>query len=146
MREILLQDELATTALLRGGESVVTSQVMWITTAAQMGMGFVLPFALTFAAIPLETFVHTLRTVVGMLMVFMLRMITIGLRVIANGCMQVGAVLGHLYDLVIFGPLWLEAKLQKSVVAGEESAVQADAGYTVETLPDEQKFGGYHRD
>ena len=45
MREILLQDELATTALLRGGESVVTSQVMWITTAAQMGMGFVLPFA-----------------------------------------------------------------------------------------------------
>jgi hypothetical protein len=146
MREILLQDELATTALLRGGESVVTSQVMWITTAAQMGMGFVLPFALTFAAIPLETFVHTLRTVVGMLMVFILRMITIGLRVIANGCMQVGTVLGHLYDLVIFGPLWLEAKLQKSVVAGEEAAVQADAGYTVETLPDEQKFGGYHRD
>jgi hypothetical protein len=146
MREILLQDELATTALLRGGESVVTSQVMWITTAAQMGMGFVLPFALTFAAIPLETFVHTLRTVVGMLMVFILRMITIGLRVIANGCMQVGTVLGHLYDLVIFGPLWLEAKLQKDVVAGEEAAVQAEAGYTVETLPDEQKFGGYHRD
>jgi len=146
MREILLQDELATTALLRGGESVVTSQVMWITTAAQMGMGFVLPFALTFAAIPLETFVHTLRTVVGMLMVFILRMITIGLRVIANGCMQVGTVLGHLYDLVIFGPLWLEAKLQKGVVAGEKAAVQADAGYTVETLPDEQKFGGYHRD
>jgi len=146
MREILLVDELATTALLRGGESVVTGQVMWITTAAQMGMGFVLPFALTFAAIPLETFVHTLRTVVGLLMVFMLRMITIGLRVAANGCMQVGTVLGHLYDLVIFGPLWLEAKLSKGVVQGEKSAVQADAGYTVETLPDEQKFGGYHRD
>ena len=40
---------------------------MWITTAAQMGMGFTLPFALVFVAIPLETFVHSLRTVLGLL-------------------------------------------------------------------------------
>ena len=32
---------------------------LWITTAAQMGMGFILPFALVFVAIPLETFVHS---------------------------------------------------------------------------------------
>ncbi len=55
MREVLLQDELATTALLRGSEVTVENSSLWITTAAQMGMGFILPFALVFVAIPLET-------------------------------------------------------------------------------------------
>src|SRR5690606_24457003 len=67
MREVLLHDELATSALLRGDVSDgLTGQYLWITTAAQMGMGFILPFALTFVAIPLETFVHSLRTVLGL--------------------------------------------------------------------------------
>ena len=66
MREVLLQDELATSALLRGdGAGALANEYLWITTAAQMGMGFILPFALTFVAIPLETFVHSLRTVLG---------------------------------------------------------------------------------
>ena len=66
MREVLLQDELATSALLRGeAEGAYGNEFLWITTAAQMGMGFILPFALTFVAIPLETFVHSLRTVLG---------------------------------------------------------------------------------
>ena len=58
MREVLMQDELATSALLRGSEASIENGFMWITTAAQMGMGFVLPFALVFVAIPLETFKH----------------------------------------------------------------------------------------
>src|ERR1700731_3091607 len=62
MREVLLQDELGTTALLRGENAgALVSGHMWITTMAQMGLGFILPFALAFAAIPLETFVHRLR-------------------------------------------------------------------------------------
>ena len=65
MREVLLQDELATTALLRGENAAALNGHLWITTMAQMGMGFILPFALVFVAIPLETFVHSLRTVVG---------------------------------------------------------------------------------
>src|SRR5260370_481040 len=41
MREVLLQDELATSALLRGdGAAGVVNEHLWITTAAQMGMGF----------------------------------------------------------------------------------------------------------
>ena len=48
---------------------------MWITTAAQMGMGFTLPFALVFVAIPLETFVQSLRTVVGLLGIGGLRLL-----------------------------------------------------------------------
>lgn len=113
MREILLQDELATAALLRGGETIVTNNALWITTAAQMGMGFVLPFALTFAAIPLETFVHTLRHVLGMLLLIVLRGLTVAIRVLANICLQTGAVLAHIYDLVIFGLLWAENKLTR---------------------------------
>ncbi len=140
MREILLQDELATTALLRGTATVVTSEALWITTAAQMGMGFVLPFALTFAAIPLETFVHTLRAVVGMLFVFSLRLLTVALRVVANGCLQLGSVLSHLYDLVIFGPLWLETRLRKGHGENEPTS------YRVDTLPNEQEYGEYHRE
>jgi len=67
MREVLLQDELATNALLRSDTAgALVNAHLWITTMAQMGMGFILPFALVFAAIPLETFVHSLRTVVGL--------------------------------------------------------------------------------
>src|SRR6185312_17523169 len=66
MREVLLQDELATSSLLRGDTALSVNQHLWITTAAQMGMGFILPFALVFVAIPLETFVHSLRTVMGL--------------------------------------------------------------------------------
>ena len=43
MREVLLQDELATSALLRGEQrrSASRTTYLWITTAAQMGMGFI---------------------------------------------------------------------------------------------------------
>ena len=38
----------------------------WIPTVGQMIMGFILPFALAFIAIPLESFVHSSRTVLGL--------------------------------------------------------------------------------
>lgn len=111
MREVLLQDELATGALLRGesgGE--LQSQYLWITTAAQMGMGFVLPFALVFVAIPLETFVHSLRTVLGLSGVALLRAFALLLRVLGSGFRQLGMLAERLYDLPIFLPLWIEAR------------------------------------
>ncbi|HEX9877439.1 MAG TPA: hypothetical protein VGC50_12360 [Gammaproteobacteria bacterium] len=112
MREILMQDELATSALLRGGV-IVENNFAWITTAAQMGMGFTLPFALVFVAIPLETFVHALRTVVGLLGIGLLRVTGLLLR-IAGGLFQVaGSVLTRLYDMVIFLPLWAEMTFSK---------------------------------
>src|SRR2546429_8622691 len=50
MREVLLQDELATNALLRSDSTgALVNAHLWITTMAQMGMGFILPFALVFA-------------------------------------------------------------------------------------------------
>lgn len=111
MREILLQDELATSALLRGDIGLAaTSEYMWITTAAQMGMGFILPFALVFVAIPLETFVHSLRTVVGLLAIGVLRSASLVLRLFGNGFRRLGVLLTHLYDLPLFIPLWWAAR------------------------------------
>jgi len=111
MREVLLQDELATTALLRGGEVAVENSSLWITTAAQMGMGFVLPFALVFVAIPLETFVHSLRTVLGLVGIGLLRVVALVLRVLGNGMRHLGTLAERLYDLPLFVPLWLESRL-----------------------------------
>ncbi len=109
MREMLLQDELATSALLRGDEvGVSVAEFAWITTAAQMGMGFILPFALVFVAIPLETLVHSTRTVLGLLGVIILRALAYVLRLLGNIFLQIGSMLRGFYDLLAFVPLWIE--------------------------------------
>ncbi|MGB5396148.1 MAG: hypothetical protein WBN96_03285, partial [Gammaproteobacteria bacterium] len=115
MREILMQDELATSAMLRGdGTSMISAtEYGWITTAAQMGMGFILPFALVFVAIPLETFVHSTRTVVGLVAAALLRGVSFSLRLLGNLFRYTGKVLVNFYDLIIFGPLWLETSITK---------------------------------
>ena len=114
MRDILLEDELATNALLRkDSAALLTSEFQWITTASQMGMGFILPFALVFVAIPLEMFVQSLRTVLGHVAEAILRILAISLRVFGNICAYVGGVLVAFYDLLIFGPLWLEGRFSK---------------------------------
>jgi hypothetical protein len=113
MREVLLHDELATSALLRGdGDVAVTTggQYMWITTAAQMGMGFILPFALTFVAIPLETFVHSLRTVIGLIAIGILRFLSLTLRLLGSAFRYLGVLFTQLYDLPLFIPLWWAAR------------------------------------
>jgi hypothetical protein len=114
MREILLQDELATSALLRGeGAIAFESEFVWITTAAQMGMGFVLPFALVFVAIPLETFVQSTRTVLGVAAIALLKAFATVFKLLANTSQLIGELLTHLYDVVIFAPLWLEVQLRR---------------------------------
>lgn len=110
MREILMQDAAATRAMLRadGATEVVVNSHLWITTASQMGMGFILPFALTFVAIPLESFVHSTRTVLGVLAVMLLRLLVWVLRLAGNAAHFSGRMLTNVYDLLIFAPLWLE--------------------------------------
>ncbi len=127
MREILLQDELATASLLRGeAGATMTSEALWITTAAQMGMGFILPFALTFVAIPLETFVQTLRHVLGMLAILALRLTALALRIIGNLVRQSGVLLQHLYDVFIFAPLWVAGRLAAGAERRAERAAERE--------------------
>jgi hypothetical protein len=124
MREVLLQDELATSSLLRGDAvAAAINPHLWITTAAQMGMGFILPFALVFVAIPLETFVHSLRTVMGLLAIGVLRVLALLLRVLGNGARHLGTLGQQVYDLMLFVPLWIETRM--AVAAAEEAAEEA---------------------
>lgn len=121
MREVLLHDELATTALLRNDGAVPTAnEYMWITTAAQMGMGFILPFALTFVAIPLETFVHSLRTIVGLAAIGILRVTALLLHLLGSGCRYTARLMAHLYDLPLFIPLWWAARDSSGQAAGRQ--------------------------
>ncbi len=117
MREVLLHDELATSALLRGGDvagATAMGEYMWITTAAQMGMGFILPFALTFVAIPLETFVHSMRTVVGLMAISFIRVLALTLRLLSSIFLYLGVLLKQIYDIPLFVPLWLEERMAKN--------------------------------
>jgi hypothetical protein len=95
----------------------VTGEYMWITTAAQMGMGFILPFALTFVAIPLETFVHSLRTVIGLIGISLLRTLSLLLRLLGNIFLNLGILLKLVYDLPLFVPLWLEERMARNAEA-----------------------------
>src|SRR5437763_9268257 len=129
MRELLLKDELATSALLRGAATdTMVSGHMWITTAAQMGMGFVLPFALVFVAIPLETFVHSLRTVVGLIAIGILRALALLLRVLGNAFRHVGGLAQRLYDLPLFVPLWIEMRMAASEPEGGPQGSRGPSG------------------
>jgi hypothetical protein len=117
MREVLLLDEMATNALLRGDTAGnIVNAHLWITTAAQMGMGFVLPFALVFVAIPLETFVHSLRTVVGLGGIALLQSLALLLRLLGNASRHLGGIARRLYDLPLCVPLWIETRMRAAAL------------------------------
>lgn len=122
MREMLMQDAAATRAVLRGDTDtqVVANSSLWITTAAQMGMGFVLPFALMFVAIPLETFIHSLRTVLGIIGVSVLRVCAWFLRLVGNVIRFMSNAFIQIYDLIIFAPLWIERTVKGKISEKEE--------------------------
>jgi len=92
----------------------------WIPTVGQMVMGFILPFALTFVAIPLESFISSSRTVVGFVLVGLLRGTAFLLRLIGNIASYLGELLVNLYDVLIFPPLWIEKFVHSRAQAVEE--------------------------
>lgn len=128
MREILMEEDAATRAILRGVEATseisAGGQYLWITTAAQMGMGFVLPFALMFVAIPLETFVHSLRTVLGIISVGFLRALAWVLRLLGTISRFTGVAVVNIYDLVIFAPLWIERMVKGRQTKTDENEAE----------------------
>ncbi len=86
-----------------------------------MGMGFILPFALVFVAIPLETFVHSLRTVLGMLVNGLLRILSTTLRLAGNTFRYFGSLFIKIYDLPLFLPLWLAGRAERQNGAHKSS-------------------------
>ena len=131
MREMLMEDDSKVTAALtgttEGGYADATNSYLWITTVAQMGMGFVLPFALMFVAIPLETFVHAMRTVFGLIGVGTLRVVAWFLRMLGNVMRFFSNSLVQIYDLVIFAPLWLERTVKNKHPKEEDTEVDVSS-------------------
>ncbi len=107
MRDMLVADREALTQMLTGVE-VVAPPLLWIPSVGQMIMGFILPFVLTFVAIPLESFIHSFRTVSGLLIVWLLHMLVVIIRFLGNLVYGLGQVIVSVYDLVIFIPLKIE--------------------------------------
>ena len=77
------------------------------------------PFALTFVAIPLESFVGSSRTVMGKVAAVTLRWLAFLLRLSGNIASYLGELMVNLYDLVIFPSLWVEG-LVKGMAQGSE--------------------------
>ncbi len=121
MRDLIAADAEALRQSLAGGAAVVVAENRWIPTVGQMVMGFVLPFALVFVAIPLESFVHASRTVLGMCAVMVLRSIAALLRFVGNIAYHGARMLVRLYDLAIFAPLWVESMVRRPRRSGAES-------------------------
>ena len=112
MRDILAMDREAITQSLMGMVAV-ESQFRWIPSIGQMVMGFILPFTLAFVAIPLESFIQSLRTVSGMLIAALLRILAFSCRMLGNFSYQLGDICNYLYDMAIMLPLRAEDLLSK---------------------------------
>lgn len=107
MRDRIAHDMEALRHTLAGAEQAGLTTSL-IPTVGQMIMGFILPFALTFVAIPLEMFVSSSRTVLGGLVAWLLRMFAFLLRLLGNVGFYAGRFIVNVYDLAIFPTIWLE--------------------------------------
>ena len=123
MRDMIVVEKMATLQQLRGGQQAAPADPMLasIPTYGQMLLGFILPFALAFVAIPLESFMHSARTVGGAAFVVLVRVLAFVLRVLGNLVRQLCKVLTTLYDVTIVLPLLIE-RMVKAARGGGEAA------------------------
>ena len=133
MRDMLIADKQALLQSLATVPQAVANDgwVGRIPTAGQMLLGFILPFALAFIAIPLESLIHSSRTVGGVLLAALVSTLAIVLRVLANVARRMAKVLITVYDVVIVLPLLVEhvakagMSLRRAPVDADDSAHQA---------------------
>ena len=129
MRDLLALDREALTQSL-AGSSIVEAEFRWIPSLGQMIMGFILPFALAFVAIPLESFIHSLRTVLGMIAMATLHSVAFIARLIGGIARQASSILVSLYDLLIMLPLGIErlitGAISKRKAADEKTDLESN--------------------
>jgi hypothetical protein len=125
MRDMLMADRQALLQSLANAQQQQSAGpadplLQRIPTAGQMLLGFILPFALAFVAIPLESFIYSLRTVGGALLVMLVRVAGFILRVLGNLVRQLCRLLVALYDVTIVLPLLIERVVKAT--RGDEDA------------------------
>ena len=94
-----------------------------IPTAGQMLLGFMLPFALAFIAVPLESLIHSARTVGGVLVLALARAAALALRMGGQAARHASRVLIRLYDVAIVLPLLAEHVVRSPRKAGKARRV-----------------------
>ena len=112
MRDRIAADMEALRQTLAGVEQAAEMGSM-IPTIGQMIMGFILPFALAFVAIPLENFISSARTVLGVSAAGLLRMMAFTLRLVGNVSYYVCKCIVGLYDIIVFPALWVESLITR---------------------------------
>jgi len=123
MRDQIVAMDLALKQALGNG-AIAPPDIGWVAkipTAGQMILGFTLPFALAFVAIPLEYFIRSGRTVLGAGTVLAIHALAVLLRTLGGVISQLAKAFCLLYDAIIFVPLLIE------------KAVQGRTGMTVPT-------------
>jgi hypothetical protein len=113
MRDEIARDNAALRQSLGGVSSsdAESSINEWIPLAGQMIMGFVIPFALAFVAIPLESLLHSGRIIVGHMVGLCLRTVATFFRVAAALSRQLGRIINNFYDFLILPFIWIERLL-----------------------------------
>jgi hypothetical protein len=127
MRDMLIADKQALVQSLAATQQQASTDPLLarIPTAGQMLLGFILPFALAFIAIPLESLIHSSRTVGGAALVALVRMLALVLRVLGNLARHICRVVVTLYDVVIVVPLLIERWVRAVRAGGTEPALEA---------------------
>jgi hypothetical protein len=122
MRDSIIAADVALKQSL--GTAAVQPETGWVTripTFGQMILGFTLPFALAFVAIPLEYFVGSGRIVLGGALTLVIRGAAFTLRLGASLSQEAGKLTVNCYDVLIFAPLAIERWLRNRSVAVPQS-------------------------
>jgi len=127
MRDLLIADKQALLQSLATAAptAVADGWVGRIPTIGQMLLGFILPLALAFIAIPLESLIHSSRTVGGVLLAAAVDGLALLLRIASSIVRRMARVLITLYDVAIVLPLLVE-RLVKPALAGRRGTIELD--------------------
>lgn len=124
MRDLLALDrEALQQSLISAGATTgaVEAHFRWIPSMGQMVMGFILPFALAFIAIPLESFIHSLRIVLGLIGIGLLRSLRVVVRMFGGFAYHLSKMMVYLFDLFIMIPVSIEQMIKRKSESSEAS-------------------------
>ncbi|MFL6621209.1 MAG: hypothetical protein ACJ8NR_01120 [Sulfurifustis sp.] len=130
MRDLIIAADMELKRGLAGAAAAAGSptEASWVTkvpVAGQMVLGFILPFALAFVAIPLEYLIGSGRTVIGALLVVLVRGLGMFLRILSNLTRHLANALTMLYDVIIFLPLLIERAVRARNGSGSVGVSQS---------------------
>ena len=148
MRDMLIADKQALLQSLATAAPTAANDgwVGRIPTAGQMLLGFILPFALAFIAIPLESLIHSSRTVGGVLLAGLIDALALVLRVPRTVARRMARVLITVYDVAIVLPLLVERLCESRPCDAARRSGRDAAGLSTSTIPRIRfaDYGGHH--